>query len=71
MLHCAISTTVNDKPDLINLLELIVIMMFGISIYTKSLYRLVGLVNDLTYIVYTCQDFLGGSYIFTGSHATQ
>ena len=71
MLHCAISTTVKDKTDLINLLELIVIMMFGISIYTKSLYRLVGLVNDLAYIVYTCQGFLDGGYISIGSHAIQ
>ena len=31
MLHCAISTTVKDITDLINLLELIVIMMFGIN----------------------------------------
>ena len=49
MLHLSISTTVKDKTDLINLLELIVVMMFGISIYAKPLYRLVQLVNDLTY----------------------
>ena len=71
MLQSAISTTVKDKTDLINLLELIAVMMFGISIYTKPLYKLVGLVNDLTYIAYTCQDFLDGGYISTGSHATQ
>ena len=71
MLHCTISTTVKDITDLINFLELIVIMMFGINIYTKPLYRVVVLVNDLTYIVYTCQDFLDGGYISTGSHATQ
>ena len=46
MLHCVISTTVKDKTDLINLLELIVIMMFGISIYTKPLYRLVARVSE-------------------------
>ena len=35
MLHCAIPTTAKDITDLINLLKSIVVMMSGISIYTK------------------------------------
>ena len=52
MLHCAIPTTAKDITDLINLLKSVVVMMFGISIYTKlciDLYCTVRLANDLTY----------------------